>query len=149
MKIKAIQELLQQLLDVTHCSEAILCTRAGSVVGYSRLELNAPHAVASVAAGLATAVAKLSFLLGEPEVDLILQRGIQRCIALSGMPGDMVLVTVHGSEEREERIREIADRLAFKLLELQPRSRSGIEGMPEELLLKAHSVLNGIFSKAA
>jgi hypothetical protein len=148
-KNQAFQELLQNLVQSQQCSEAILCTRAGSVVGYSRAEAAAPHGVASISASLSTAVSKLSFLLGENEVDLILQRGSQKCIALSGMPGDMVLVSVHNPEESESAMRQTSDELAERLLQLHPRSLSGPAAISEELLLEANAALDEIFGLAA
>jgi hypothetical protein len=149
MKNHAFQELLQNLVSPEHCSEAILCTRAGSVVSYSRWEGGAPHAIASISASLSTAVSKLSFLLGETEVDLIIQRGAQKTIALSGMPGDMVLVSVHGANEEESRMRQTCDLLAQRLLQLHPRGLAGQAAIPEELLAEANAVLDEIFGLAA
>lgn len=149
MNNKAFQELLQQLIGPAKCSEAILCTRAGSIVGHSRLSHPAPHAVASISACLSTAVSKLSFLLGASEVDLILQRGANKSIAICAMPLDMALITVHGAEEEEAVIRELAEILAQQLLKLYPRSASGPEAMPEAILAEAQTALDGIFLSAA
>lgn len=153
MNNMAFQELLQQFIGSGQCSEAILCTRAGSIVAHSRLSHPsphpAPHAVASISACLSTAVAKLSFLLGASEVDLILQRGANKSIAICAMPSDMALVTVHGAEEAESTIRQLAENLAQQLLKLYPRSATGPEAMPDAIIAEAQLALDGIFLSAA
>jgi predicted regulator of Ras-like GTPase activity (Roadblock/LC7/MglB family) len=144
----SLSGILQDLVGREHCKQAILVTRAGSLVAQAGgnavpLEQNLGPIIAAV---FGTG-RELGRLLGASHSEWHLQRGRRADLFLFPMPGEMVCVACFPPDTEEERAVSLAQHLETHLQALSPAmSARRRVPLPPELREEAMGVLDLLFA---